>query len=290
MEGGTKCTTHRQTSGLTPVVSGFWRRVTDMNPFIVRTGRWFLHTGTIVEVEVRKLAKDPWEMVIRAVQPLLWLGIFGSAFARIRMLPEGTTDYTTFLAPGILAQSVTFASIFFGITLIWEKDQGLTQKYLASPLARSALVVGKLSAAGLRSLIQGVVILAAAGVLGAKLELGIGAVAGVLAFTLLGAAFFAGFSLGIAALLKTRDRMMGMGQLITLPLFFASNALYPVGIMPPWLQVIATGNPMSYLVDGFRGLLVPAHPSHLSLDALVLGVATLVMTLVATWLYPRLAR
>jgi len=257
---------------------------------LVRLGRWFVHTGTIVEVEVRKLSKDPWEMVIRAIQPLLWLGIFGSAFAKIRVLPGSTTDYTTFLAPGILAQSVTFASIFFGITLIWEKDQGLTQKYLASPLARSALVVGKLSAAGLRALIQGVVILAAAGVLGAKLELGFGAVAGVLGLTLLGAAFFAGFSLAIAALLKTRDRMMGMGQLITLPLFFASNALYPVAIMPPWLQAVATVNPMSYLVDGFRGLLVPGHPSALGLDALVLGAITLAMTTLATWLYPRLAR
>lgn len=256
----------------------------------VRWQRWFLHVATIVEVEVRKLAKDPWEMVIRAVQPLLWLGIFGSAFAKVRLLPNATTDYTTFLAPGILAQSVTFASIFFGITLIWEKDQGLTQKYLASPLARSALVVGKLSAAGLRSLIQGAVILVAAGLFGAQLELGVAAVAGVLAFTLVGAAFFAGFSLGIAALLKTRDRMMGVGQLITLPLFFASNALYPVAIMPPWLQVVATVNPMSDLVDGFRGLLVPAHAAHLGLDALVLALATVGMTLVATWLYPRLAR
>jgi len=255
-----------------------------------RLGRWFVHAGTIVEVEIRKVAKDPWEMVIRAIQPLLWLGIFGSAFAKIRMLPDGANDYTTFLAPGILAQSVTFASIFFGITLIWEKDQGLTQKYLASPLARSALVVGKLSAAGFRSLIQGAVILLAAGLLGAKLDLTPWTVLGVLGFTLVGAAFFAGMSLGIAALLKTRDRMMGMGQLITLPLFFASNALYPVAIMPPWLQAVATANPMSYLVDGFRGLLTPVHAGHLGLDALVLGAATLVMTLVATWLYPRLTR
>lgn len=252
--------------------------------------RWFVHTGTIVEVEVRKLAKDPWELAIRAVQPLLWLVVFGSAFARIRVLPEGTTDYLSFLAPGILAQSVTFASIFFGITLIWEKDQGLTQKYLAAPLARSALVVGKLLAAGLRSIIQAVVILAVAGLLGARLVLGPLEVAGVLVFTLAGAAFFAGLSLGIAALMRTRDRMMGIGQLITLPLFFASNALYPVDIMPDWLRVVSTINPMTYLVDAFRGLLVPHHASHLGLDLVVLGASTLAMTLVAIWLYPRLAR
>ena len=261
-----------------------------MNTGLTRLGRWFVHTGTIVEIEVRKLSKDPWELVIRAIQPLLWLAVFGSAFAKIRVLPDGTTDYTTFLAPGILAQSVTFSSIFFGITLIWEKDQGLTQKYLASPLARSALVVGKLLSAGLRALIQGLVILVAAGLLGAKLKLDVATITGVLGFVAIGAAFFASLSLGIAALVRTRDRMMGMGQLITLPLFFASSALYPIALMPPWLQVVATVNPMSYLVDGFRGLLVPEHPAQVGFDALILGGATLVMTLVATWLYPRLAR
>lgn len=260
-----------------------------MSSVMTRLVRWFSHTETIVEIEIRKLSKDPWELVIRAVQPLLWLVVFGSAFAKIRVLP-GSTDYTTFLAPGILAQSVTFSSIFFGITLIWEKDQGLTQKYLASPLARSALVVGKLVSAGLRALVQGLVILVIAGLLGAKLTLDVAAIAGVLAFTLVGAALFAGLSLGIAALVRTRDRMMGMGQLITLPLFFASNALYPIGLMPVWLQAVAAGNPMSYLVDGFRSLLVPGHEGNLALDVLVLGAATLGMTLVATWLYPRLAR
>lgn len=255
-----------------------------------RTVRWVLHLATIVEVEALKLSKDPWELVIRAIQPLLWLGIFGSALARIRVLPGAGSDYMTYLAPGILAQAVTFASIFFGITLIWEKDQGLTQKYLASPLARSALVIGKLLSAGLRGLIQGTMILAAAGLLGAHLDLNLGSVLGALVFTLLGAAFFSGLSLGIAALLKTRDRMMGMGQLITLPLFFASSALYPVAIMPPWLQGVALVNPMSYLVDSYRGLLVPSYAGHLGTDALVLVAMTAAMTVLATWLYPRLAR
>ncbi len=261
-----------------------------MKAVLFRLGRWLVHTGTIVEIEVRKLSKDPWELVIRAIQPLLWLVVFGSALAKVRVLPQGAVDYQTFLAPGILAQSVTFVSIFFGITLIWEKDQGLTQKYLASPLARSALVVGKLASAGIRALVQGFVILLVADLLGAKLALGPGSIAGVLVLVVVGAAFFAGFSLGIAALVRTRERMMGVGQLVTLPLFFASNALYPIEMMPPWLQVLATGNPMSYLVDGFRGLLVPSHPSHLGLDALVLGLGTLGMTVLATWLYPRLTR
>ncbi len=94
-----------------------------MNTVMIHLVRWAVHTETIVEIEVRKLAKDPWELVIRAVQPLLWLVVFGSAFAKIRVLPTGTTDYTTFLAPGILAQSVTFSSIFFGITLIGKRTR-----------------------------------------------------------------------------------------------------------------------------------------------------------------------
>jgi ABC-2 type transport system permease protein len=104
----------------------------------------------------------------------------------------------------------------------------------------------------------------------------------------LGSAFFSGLSMVIAAIVKTRDRMMGIGQLVTMPLFFASSALYPVSIMPGWLQFVAKANPMSYLVDGLRGLLLDPVYAHGFLDALVLLAATLVIWALATRQYPRL--
>ena len=93
----------------------------------------------------------------------------------------------------------------------------------------------------------------------------------------------------IASIVRTRERMMGIGQLITMPLFFASNALYPLSMMPDWLKTVATFNPMSYLVDALRSLLIAGYPGNLGLDSLVLVGTTVLFTILSTLFYPRLA-
>ncbi len=108
---------------------------------------------------------------------------------------------------------------------------------------------------------------------------------------LLGAACFSTLSLIIAALVKTRERFMGIGQILTMPLFFASNAIYPVAIMPPWLRVCAQINPLTYEVDALRAMMLPAAPSvhGLGLDAGVLIAALTALVLVGARVYPRIA-
>jgi ABC-2 type transport system permease protein len=110
---------------------------------------------------------------------------------------------------------------------------------------------------------------------------------GVIIITMLGAGFFTGLSMIIAALVKTRERFMGIGQVITLPLFFASNAIYPINIMPEWLQIVANVNPLSYMVDGLRALLVTGDFSQLPLDIVVLFTATLGISFASAYLYPK---
>jgi ABC-2 type transport system permease protein len=112
-------------------------------------------------------------------------------------------------------------------------------------------------------------------------------VLGVLLVVVLGGVLCAGLSMLIASLVRTRERMMGIGQLITMPLFFSSNALYPTSIMPAWLKVIAYINPMSYLVDGLRGMLV-VPGNRFGLDVAVLVGAGVLTWAVNTVLYPRL--
>ncbi|MCD1258350.1 ABC transporter permease [Paenibacillus athensensis] len=247
------------------------------------------HVWLIIDIELKKLRKDPTELLMRAIQPMLWLLVFGQAFSRIRGVPTGGADYMSFLAPGILAQSVTFVSIFYGISIIWEKDMGLLQKFLATPIRRSAMMIGKMLSASLRAISQGIIILLLSLLLGVKLDWGVGQVIGVFVTVILGAAFFAGMSMTIAALVRTRERMMGIGQVITMPLFFASNALYPISIMPAWLKAVATVNPMSYLVDALRGLLLTTQSASLALDWGVLVLAGAVMATLASLLYPRIA-
>ncbi|MBX3704590.1 MAG: ABC transporter permease, partial [Steroidobacteraceae bacterium] len=104
--------------------------------------RFGLQAWAVADVELRKLVRDPTELFSRAVQPVLWLSVFGQVMARVRGIGVGPGGYLAFLTPGILAQSVLFSAIFYGIGVIWERDLGVVHKQLVSPANRGALVVG----------------------------------------------------------------------------------------------------------------------------------------------------
>ncbi|HVQ21749.1 MAG TPA: ABC transporter permease [Candidatus Saccharimonadia bacterium] len=240
-------------------------------------------------VEVEKLRHDRSELVTRAIQPALWLVVFGKTFSSLHAIPSGGVPYLDFLAPGVLAQSTLFVSVFYGIQVIWERDAGVLSKLMVTPTPRSALVTGKAFAAGMRALSQAVVVIVLSLVLGVSLLLAPWRLLGAGLVAVLGAAFFASLSMTIAGLVLSRERLMGIGQAITMPLFFASNALYPVAVMPPWLQAIARVNPLSYEVNALRGLLIGT-PTNLWLDFGVLWTAVVVGILGATIMLPRLVR
>jgi ABC-2 type transport system permease protein len=245
-------------------------------------------TYVIAEFEIRKLKHDPTELVTRAVQPALWLLIFGEVFTRLRAIPTGGVPYLDFMAPGILAQSVLFVAIFYGIAVIWERDLGTVHKLLVSPTPRGALILGKAVSAGARSLSQVIIVYTLALLLGVHMNWSWLALAGVGVAVLVGAGCFSTLSLIIAAIVKTRERFMGIGQVLTMPLFFASNAIYPLAIMPAWLHTIARVNPLSYEVDALRALMIVGGSSSfgLPMDFAVLTGTTAVLVLIASRVYP----
>jgi ABC-2 type transport system permease protein len=246
-------------------------------------------TVVIAELEARKLAHDPTELVTRAVQPALWLLVFGQVFTRVRAIPTGNVPYIDFMAPGILAQSVLFISIFYGIAIIWERDLGIVHKFLASPTPRAALVLGKALSAGVRSTSQAIIIYVLALLLGVHMSWNVFNLLGVLLVIVLGAAFFSTFSLIIACIVKTRERFMGIGQVMTMPLFFASNAIYPIAIMPGWLQAISRANPLTYEVDALRALMLSGGTTvyGIGTDILIMLLATSVLVAIGAYLYPK---
>jgi ABC-2 type transport system permease protein len=245
--------------------------------------------ATFCLVELQKLRHDRTELFTRAVQPVLWMVIFGETFTRTHAIPTGKVPYLDFLAPGIIAQSGLFVAIFYGIQIIWERDAGLLTKLLVTPTPRAALILGKSFAAGIRSMAQSVVVLVLAAALGVGLTDNPLAIVGAFVVVMLGAAFFSCLSMTIAGVVLKRDRLMGIGQMITMPLFFASNALYPVSIMPAWLRGLSRANPLSYEVDALRGMLIGS-PAHLGEDFCVLVVAVVVGVAASSALVGRLAR
>lgn len=228
---------------------------------------------TFAWVELQKLRHDRTELITRMVQPALWLLIFGTTFNRLHVIDTGQVPYLAFLAPGIIAQSALFISIFYGIQIIWDRDAGILAKLMVTPSPASALVTGKAFAAGVRSVAQVVGVLVLAYLMGIHMTWNPLRLLAAMGVVMLGSAFFACLSMTLAGLVRNRDRLMGIGQAITMPLFFASNALYPVAVMPEWLRWLSRVNPLSYEVDSLRLLLVGIPSSHPWLDLAVLVVA-----------------
>jgi ABC-2 type transport system permease protein len=240
-------------------------------------------------VELQKIRHDWSELVTRLIQPVLWLLIYGEAFTRLRVIPTGHLPYLDYLAPGIMAQSALFISIFYGIQIVWERDAGVLAKLMVTPTPRAALVTGKAFAAGVRAISQAVAIMILSAILGVGLTVNPLRILGALVVVILGSAFFACLSMTIAGLVLSRERLMGIGQAIMMPLFFASNALYPVSVMPTWLRVINRVNPLSYEVDALRGLLLH-QPTNLPLDVGVLVGCVVLGVAAASGLLRRLSR
>ncbi len=234
------------------------------------------------ELELRRLRHDRLELYTRAVQPLLWIGVFGPIMGAIRAIPTGGIPYTAFITPGVLIHSTTFASIFYGLTLVWERESGILKKLLVTPASRASLVVGRAMAAGVRAVFQALAIVPIALLVGVRFYPNPLYFLGALGTIFLSSGGFAALSMLVASFLKTRERFMGIGQALTFPLFFASNALYPVAMMPKALQVLAQLNPMSYVVDAVRSLTITGDLSRLGLDILAILVFDLLMFAVAS--------
>ncbi len=256
---------------------------------VKRIGGLARRMGAFALVELQKLRYDRTELVTRTIQPALWLLIFGQTFSRLHVINTGNVPYLSFLAPGIIAQSALFISIFYGIQIVWDRDAGILAKLMVTPSPASALITGKAFAAGVRSIAQVIGVLVIALLMGIHLSFNPLRILAAMVVVMLGSAFFSCLSMTLAGLVRNRDRLMGIGQAITMPLFFASNALYPVDIMPGWLHTLSAVNPLSYEVNALRSLLLGT-PGNTLLDIAVLAVAAVVGIAAASALLRRLVR
>ncbi|MDP2662749.1 MAG: ABC transporter permease, partial [Dehalococcoidia bacterium] len=156
--------------------------------------------GAITEFELRKLRHDYSQVFMRVIQPALWLLIFGEVFSNIRVLPNGNADYLQFLTPGVLAQSVVFVAIFYGLMLVWERDLGMLQKLLSTPTPRYSIVVGKAFSAGVRSVFQAIVVLILALIIRVDLNISPLNVIGVMVIIVMSGMCFSSLSILLASL------------------------------------------------------------------------------------------
>jgi len=242
----------------------------------------------MIELELRRLRHDRTEIYFRAVQPILWIVIYGPVMSSVRAIPTGGVPYTDFITPGVMIQTTTFVSIFYGLMMVWERDSGILKKLLVTPASRYSMVIGRSMASGVRALFQALIILPIALIIGVRFIPNPAYF--ILAFLIIffASGGFAAISILVASFMKTRERFMGIGQAIIMPLFFASNALYPLQMMPPILREFSTFNPLSYVVDAVRGLLITGDVSNLPLDLAAIAIFDAVMFIIASISFRRI--
>jgi ABC-2 type transport system permease protein len=242
----------------------------------------------MMELELRRLRHDRMELYTRAIQPVLWLVIFAPIMSSIKAIPTGNIPYIDYIVPGVLIQSTTMVAIFFGLTLIFERESGILKKLLVTPTSRYTIVIGRSLSAGVRALFQVLIIVPFA------LVMGVVFLPNPLFFVLavliifFASAGFAAFSIFIAAFLKARERFQAIGQAVTFPLFFASNSLYPISLMPPALQTFSHYNPMTYIVDAVRSLLISGDFTNLPVDLLAISLFVGLMFFLASMSFKRI--
>jgi ABC-2 type transport system permease protein len=239
----------------------------------------------MIELELRRLKHDRTELYTRAVQPILWIVIYGTIMSTISQIPTGPIHYTDYITPGVLIQSTTFVSIFYGLTIVWERESGILKKLLVTPASRYATVIGRSMASGVRSIFQALIIVPVALLIGVRFVPNIACFIFALLIIFFASGGFAAISILIASFMKTRERFMGIGQAITMPLFFASNALYPV---PAFLQQLVLFNPMYYIVDAVRGLMISGNLTNLPFDLAAIALFDAIMFVLASVSFKRI--
>lgn len=232
-------------------------------------GLWALTNRDLV-----KWYKNPIQLIISLIQPVVWLGLFGKALnfgsfissqpgitpaevAAINVREFGVSSYFSFLSVGMLAFIILFTAAFAGMSVVWDRRFGFLNKALSTPVGRGAVVIGKILQSVIRSLIQAAMVLVIAIALGMDTShLNVVTIAG--AFAILFLMSFGLSSLFVMLALRSSDwqTQMAIINLLNLPLLFASNAMLPTTIMPNWLQTVVKFNPVSYANDATRNLLL----------------------------------
>lgn len=255
--------------------------------------------------EVKKWIREPILVFMMIIQPIIWLGLFGQAFNLTGLVqiplsnlpPEitqqigvifnqmigsifgGTLDYFTYMAAGMLSVVILFTSMFSGMSVVWDRRFGFLNKLLVAPIARGSIVIAKVISSVIRGLFQAALVFLIAFAFGLKagdafnvLDL-IGIFAGLFLLSLGLSSLFIALTIRI----KSWEAHMAVVNLFNLPLMFASSALFPINMMPDWLQSIAKVNPISYASDLIRAFILHSSSVGLDIPRIVLNFEALIM-------------
>jgi ABC-2 type transport system permease protein len=219
-------------------------------------------------------------------QPLLFFLAFGYGFGSIYQR-AGQGSYIQFLAPGIIAMGILFTAVFSGIEIIWDRQFGFLKETLVAPVSRMKIMIGRTLGGGTVAILQGLIVFLISLLVGFRPG-GLHLVLAALVFMALISLFFTALGTAIASMLRDMQGFQLIMNFLLMPLFFLSGSLFPLNGLPKALTVVAKINPLSYGIDGLRGALVGGAQFGLAADFLILGVITVLMLIIGSYLFSKI--
>jgi ABC-2 type transport system permease protein len=202
--------------------------------------------------EMIRFTGDRMRILMWLVQPLLFLFVLGSGLHSLSAGATGGVDFRTFIFPGVLCMGALFTGIFSATSLVWDRELGFLRAMLVAPVSRSSIVIGKCLGGATAASVQGVILLALAGLVGVPYDPGL--ILGVFGLLVLLSYTVTAFGVLVAVSIKRPQSFMYATQMVVMPMFFLSAAFFPVTGLPVWLRVLNRVDPVTYAVDPMRHL------------------------------------
>ena len=229
--------------------------------------------------------------------PLIFLVVFGAGFGELVGSMTPGIDYIQFMYPGILAMTVLMSSVMSGISIVWDREFGFLKEILVSPLGRGGIILGKAAGGAAVAILQGVVMLILAPILGVSIDL-LMVLELILVITIVSMSL-SGMGLLVASRMQSQQGFQVIIQLLIMPLIFLAGVFYPVNNVPIWMEVVSKANPLSYGVDAIRqiflgsegaatiGVTIFGHTMTVLEDVLVVAAFGAVFLSLAVWSFSR---
>ena len=246
--------------------------------------RWFETMGALCWRELLRFGRERSALYATLARPILWLVILGSGMQNAFREQTGVS-YAAFMLPGIMTMTMLFGGLFSGVSTVWDREFGFLKEILVAPIARVEIVLGKLAAGSLVTALQAMITLAFAPLIGVWIDpWAILSVTGIVLLTSVGVVALA---LAIAGRMRSFEGFSNFANLVALPLFFLSGAMYPIQNAPVWLRPFVWINPMTYAVDAMRQVMVGVAQHALSTDLTVMAAFALFACAAATASFKR---
>jgi ABC-2 type transport system permease protein len=266
---------------------------TEVAPLSVPHSDLVGETWQLYKRALKKMMRRPVVLYFSLVQPLIWLLLFGQMFKRMVSIPGasgafGTDNYMAFFTPGVIMMTILFGAGQTGLGLIQDIDSGFLDKLLTTPINRLAIILGKLGGDMTRMAMQALLILAIAAIAGVRFQTGLFGVLFIVIIASLFGMALAGINVIIALQTRNTEASFLIGNFVNLPLMFTSTAMLPLVMLPVWMQTVANLNPVTYGVQGMRGLITTGFDPNTVFPAIaVLGAISAVSIFAATLMFRR---